>query len=104
MATKELPELIREFVDMARTYLRQETVEPAKALGRFISYVVGAAAAWALGALLVAVALMRGVIYLLPEGPYWEALGYLLTALLLTGAIATIVYAGQRGDEEGGRA
>jgi uncharacterized membrane protein YqjE len=101
MATKELPELIREFVEMARTYLRQETVEPAKALGRFISYVIGAAVAWALGALLVAIALMRGVVYVLPDGGYWEALGYLIAALLVTGAIAAIVYVGQRGDEGG---
>jgi hypothetical protein len=103
MATRELPELIREFVDMAKAYLLQETVEPAKALGRFIGYVLGASVVWALGALLIAIAMMRGVIYVLPDGPYWEALGYLLAALVVTGAIAAIVYVGQRGDEEGGR-
>lgn len=101
MATKELPELTREFVDMARTYLRQETVEPAKALGRFISYGLGASVTWALGAIFLSIALMRGIIYVLPDGPYWEALGYLLAALLVTGSIATIVYVGQRGDEGG---
>ena len=101
-STRELPELIREFVDMSRAYLRQETVEPAKRLGRFASYSLGAALVWALGALLVGIAVMRGVIRLLPDGPYFEALGYLIAALVVTGAIAAIVYVGQRGDEEGG--
>lgn len=100
-STRELPELVREFVDMSRAYLRQETVDPAKALGRFASYSLGAALVWALGSVLVAIALMRTVIRALPEGPYFEALGYLLAALLVSGAIAGIVYIGQRGDEEG---
>ena len=31
----ELPDLVREFTDMSREYLLQETVEPAKQLGRY---------------------------------------------------------------------
>ena len=69
--TKELPDLIREFVEMSRAYMRQETVEPAKALGRFASYSISAALVWALGAVLVAIAMMRALIKVLPDGPYW---------------------------------
>ena len=101
MATKELPELIREFVEMSRDYLRQETVEPAKALGRFAGFSIGAAVAWMLGSLLVGIAMMRAVVNALPDSPYWEALGYMLAALVVTGAIAAIVYVGQSGDERG---
>ncbi len=87
----ELPDLIREFIEMARAYLEQETVAPAKRLGRFAAFSVGAALAFAFAALFLSVALGRFLIDLLPDGPYWSALGYLLGAVSLA-IIAGIVF------------
>ena len=86
----ELPELVGEFVDLSKEYLRQETLEPAKELGRYTGFSLGAGLAWALAALLFAVAGTRGIIALLPEGVYWSALGYILGAIGLGIAAAII--------------
>jgi hypothetical protein len=87
----ELPQLVTEFVDMSKEYLRQETIEPAKRLGRFAGFTIGAAALFAIGGVLLAIAGMRGIIYLLPEGPNWSALGYILGALAIGVVIGAMV-------------
>ena len=92
----ELPQLVTEFVDLSKEYLRQETVEPAKRLGRFAGFTVAASFLFAIGGILLAIAGTRGIIYLLPEGPNWEALGYILAALALAAVIGVIVAIAQR--------
>lgn len=87
----ELPQLVTEFVDLSKEYLRQETVEPAKQLGRFAGFTVAASILFAIGGLLLAVAGVRGIIYLLPEGPNWSALGYILGALAIGAVIGVMV-------------
>jgi hypothetical protein len=89
----ELPELVGEFVDLSKEYLRQETLEPAKELGRYAGFSVGAGVAFAIGMLFLSIAGMRGIIALLPEGPNWSALGYLLAAVALV-LIGGIIVAG----------
>ena len=89
----ELPELVGEFVDLSKEYLRQETLEPAKELGRYAGFSVGAGVAFAIGMLFLSIAGMRGIIALLPEGPNWSALGYLLAAVVLV-LIGGIIVAG----------
>jgi hypothetical protein len=90
----ELPQLVGEFVDMSKEYLRQETLEPAKQLGRFGGFSVGAALAFALGILFLGIAALRGITALLPEGPNWSGLAYILTALamaMVSGVIVAVV-------------
>jgi hypothetical protein len=87
----ELPQLVSEFVDMSKEYLRQETLEPAKRLGRFAGFTIGASFLFAIGGLLLAIAATRGIIYLLPDGPNWSALGYVLGALAIGVVIGLIV-------------
>ena len=87
----ELPQLVTEFVDLSKEYLRQETVEPAKQLGRFAGFTVAASILFAIGGLLLAVAGVRGIINLLPEGPNWSALGYILGALAIGAVIGVMV-------------
>ena len=65
----ELPELVGEFVDLSKEYLRQETLEPAKELGRYAGFSIGAGVAFAIGMLFLSIAGLRGIIALLPEGP-----------------------------------
>ncbi|MDJ0955002.1 MAG: hypothetical protein QNJ81_15090 [Acidimicrobiia bacterium] len=99
---QELPEMVTEFVDMSKEYLRQETIETANTLGRFAGYTIGAAFLFAIGGVLLSIAGMRGIIYLLPDGPNWSALGYILAALamaLVIGAMVSIA-SGDEGSEE----
>jgi hypothetical protein len=78
---QDIPRLVREFIDLSREYLLQETVEPAKKLGYFAGMSVGAAALWSMALVLLSVAGLRSLIGVLGEGPYWEALGYVIYAI-----------------------
>ena len=91
---QDLPAMITDFRDLAKEYLLQETVEPAKKLGHFAGFSLGAAALWALGIMLLGVAGLRGLIAILPEGPYWEALAYLIIVLVAAAIIAILVKVG----------
>ncbi len=95
----ELPELVTEFVDMSKEYLRQETLEPAKKLGKFAGFTIAASFLFAIGGVLLAIAGTRGIIYLLPEGPNWSALGYILGALAIGVVIGVIFALTGRGEE-----
>jgi hypothetical protein len=88
---QDIPRLTSEFIELAKEYLLQETVEPAKRLGRFAGYSIGAAALWAVALVLLSVAGLRALIGVLPKGAYWEALGYVLFAFGLIGFIAILV-------------
>jgi hypothetical protein len=83
MAISDLFRLIPEFRDLARDYLLQETVEPAKKLGRFAGFSLGAGIAWAMAVVLLSVAGMRAMVDLMPDGAYWEALGYAVFSFVL---------------------
>lgn len=87
----ELPQMVSEFVDMSKEYLRQETLEPAKRLGRFAGVTIAASLLFAIGGLLLAIAGVRGIVMLLPDGPNWSALGYIIAALVIVLVIGTIV-------------
>lgn len=78
---QDIPRLVREFVDLAKEYLLQETVEPAKKLGYFAGMSVAAGALWSIALILLSVAGLRAFIGVLGDGPYWEALGYVIYAL-----------------------
>ncbi|MEN8040826.1 MAG: phage holin family protein [Actinomycetota bacterium] len=88
---QDIPKLITEFVELAKEYLLQETVEPAKKLGHFAGYSLGAAAIWALALILLSVAGLRALIDVLPSGAYWEALGYIIFVVILVAFIALLV-------------
>jgi hypothetical protein len=88
---KELPGLVSEFADLAKQYVRQRTIEPAKALGRAAGLGFAAAFLFALAALFLAVAGMRMIIFALPDGQIWSGFGYILAAiglLAVTGLVA----------------
>jgi hypothetical protein len=78
---QDIPRLAREFVDMAKEYLLQETVEPAKKLGYFAGMSLLAATLWAAALILLSVAGLRALIDVLPAGDYWEALAYVVYAI-----------------------
>ncbi len=88
---QDIPKLTTEFIELAKAYLLQETVEPAKKLGHFAGYSIGAAALWALAVLLLSVAGLRSLIGVLPSGPYWEALAYIIFTIVLLALMALLV-------------
>lgn len=78
----EIPQLVTELVDMSKEYLRQETIEPARKLGRLAGYGIGAGMVFAIATLffmLGAYALLRAV---LPEGEWWLVLARGLTVIV----------------------
>jgi Putative Actinobacterial Holin-X, holin superfamily III len=88
---RELPDHVREFVSMSTEYLRQETVVPAKQLGSFAGMSLGAALCFVLAALFFGIAGTRYLIMALPEGPNWEALGYVLGAIAMAAVAAVLI-------------
>ncbi len=87
---RELPQLVTELVDMSKAYLRQETIEPAKKLGRFAGMGLGAGAAFAVAALFFGLGAYALFGLLLPEGEWWVVLARGLT-VLVTGAGAGLI-------------
>jgi hypothetical protein len=89
---KELPGLVSEFVGLAKAYVRQRTIEPAKALGRAAGLGFAAAFLWALAALFLAVAGMRLIVTALPDGQIWSGLGYVLASFGVIIAVGLVAW------------
>lgn len=80
---QDIPRLVGEFTHLAKEYLRQETIEPAKRLGSFAGKSLAAALIWMVALVLLSVAGVRALIHVLPDGEYWQALAYVLYAVVL---------------------
>jgi len=89
---KELPELVGEFVDLARKYVKEQTVEPAKRLGRLAGMGFAAAFVFVLAALFLAVAGMRVIVGLLPDGVIWSGFGYIIAAIAALAVAGLVVW------------
>jgi len=88
--TSELPEMVGEFIELARQYLREQILDPAKGLGRLAGFSFAAAIVMVLAVIFLSVAGARLIIDVLPAGVLWSGLGYVLASislLLLTGLI-----------------
>lgn len=88
---QDIPRLISEFVALAREYLIQETIEPAKKLGWFAGHSVGATVLWSMALVLLAVAGLRALFGVMPSGPYWEALSYLIVVVVIVAFLGLVV-------------
>ncbi|MEX2251136.1 MAG: phage holin family protein [Acidimicrobiia bacterium] len=98
---QEIPQLATELIDMSREYLRQETIEPAKALGKHASMGIGGAMVVSLGAFFLVLGLFSGLRLWLPEGEWYEVLARFLTALGAAGAAGLVVWRMQSDDQQG---
>lgn len=81
---QELPDLIREFVEMAKSYFRQETLDPAKRLGRVAAFSFGGGLLLTVAALFLVIAGHRLILEVMPSDPghqMWSGLGYVLSGL-----------------------
>ena len=99
---QELPELISESLDLSKQYIRQETVEPAKRLGKAAGFGFAAALLFGFAALLGGVAVNRWIIRALPDGRAWSGLGYVISAVVLIALGGAIIGLGRRGYEDPG--
>lgn len=92
----ELPQMASELVDLSKEYLRQETLEPAKRLGKVAGLSIGAGLLLAIGVILLATAGMRYLIELLPEGGLWTALALFISAVVAGGIGGLIMWRATR--------
>jgi hypothetical protein len=99
---QEIPELLTQSLDLSKQYLKQETLEPAKRLGKAAGLGFAAALLFGMAALLGGIAVNRWIIRLLPEGRAWSGLAYLISAVVLAGMGGLIIYLGRRGYEHPG--
>ena len=90
--TTEIPGLVAEFFDLAKRYLRQETIEPAKRLGRLAGFSFGAALVLVLAVVFLSIAGARVLIDILPDGPMWSGLGYLIASIALLGLTGLMMW------------
>jgi hypothetical protein len=93
---KELPQLVSELTDLSKQYIMQETVEPAKRLGRVAGMGFGAGVLFAFAAIFLGIALALLLVAVLPEGDLWKALAYFISTLLLAGIAGLIVWRATR--------
>lgn len=89
---QEIPQIATELVDMSREYLRQETLEPAKRLGKHAGMGIGGSVVMALGAISLTWGLYYGLTLFLPEGEWWVVLARGITTIVAAGAAGLIAW------------
>lgn len=87
---QEIPELASELLQLSKDYLRQETIEPAKRLGRLAGFGLMAGALFAVAALFLALGAYAAFRLVLPDGAWYVVLARGLTVLAVGAAAALI--------------
>jgi len=93
---RELPDLIGEFFALAKQYLREHTIEPAKALGRLAGMSFAASIVFVLAGLFLAVSGMRLIVSVMPDGMIWSGLGYIAASLALLAVTGLVMWRATR--------
>ena len=88
----ELPQLISEFFDLARDYLKEHTIVPARKLGRLFGYSLAAVLSFILASLFLSVVGMRLIVEVMPDGAIWSGLGYITSAVALLAVTGLIMW------------
>ena len=92
----ELPQLISEFFDLAKEYLREHTVVPAKRLGRLAGFSFAASTLFVLAALFLGIVIMRLIVEAMPDGNVWSGFGYVLSAVALLAVTGLVMWRATR--------
>lgn len=98
---QEIPQLTTELIDMSREYLRQETLEPAKRLGKHAGMGIGGAALLSFGSFLMVLGLYFALRMVFPDGEWYEVLARFLTALGAAAVGGLVVWRMQVDDQQG---
>lgn len=92
---KSIPDLATDLWDLVRAYAKQETIEPAKGLGRFVAFGAAGSVLLGLGTVLLVLAVLRalqdqtGTTF---DGN-WSWAPYLLTLVICVGVIGAALSA-----------
>lgn len=89
-AVRQLPEMIGEFIELAKRYLTDAILVPARRLGRLAAFSFIAALLFVLAVLFLAISSMRVIVHVMPDGAVWSGLGYVaaaVVALAMTGLV-----------------
>jgi hypothetical protein len=101
----EIPQIATELVDMSREYLRQETIEPAKKLGKVAGMGVGGAMVLSLGVFVFSWGIYYGLVALFEnlvnDSRWWVVLSRFITALIAAGLAGLVVWRMQSDDYQG---
>ncbi|MDE0131292.1 MAG: phage holin family protein [bacterium] len=87
---RELPQQVAELIELAKQYLRQETIDPMRRLGVSVAVAVAATVLVSLGAVLGSLALHRFLIESLPETRWWGVAAAGITSVVFLGAALVV--------------
>jgi hypothetical protein len=93
---REIPDMIGEFIGLAKQYLREQAIEPARALKRVAGLSFVASLLFILAGLLIAVAGLRLILSVMPDGVIWSGVGYLVAALGLLALTGLVMWRATR--------
>lgn len=93
---RELPQMVGEFFDMAKRYLREQTIEPARRLGRLAAFSAAASILFVLAVLFLGIAGMRAIVSVMPDGAVWSGLGYIASAVALLAVTGLVMWRATR--------
>lgn len=87
---RELPQQVADLIELAKRYLRQETVDPMRRLGVSVAIALAVAALVSLGAVLGSMALDRFLTEALPDTSWWGVAAAGITSVLFLGAALVV--------------
>lgn len=94
--TRDIPEMVGDFFDLAKRYLREQTLGPVKRLGRLAAFSVLASIMFVLATLFLSVSVMRVIVAAMPDGAIWSGLGYIASAVALLVLTALVMWRAAR--------
>lgn len=100
---RELPQQVAELIGLAKQYLRQETIEPLKMVGRSLAAAMAVAVLVSLAAVLLSLALHTFLTEALPDTDWWGvgAAGITSVMFLCGALVAGKVGAGGKAGGDG---
>ena len=97
---KELPQQVADLVELTKQYLRQETVDPLRRIGRSVARALTAALLVGLGAVMLSMGLHRFLTEVLPDGQWWTSAAAALVAVVFGLAAAIVATRLRTGNEQ----
>lgn len=89
---QEIPQITQDLIESSVVYLRQQTIEPAKRLGKHAGMGLGGALLFSLGGFLAILGVYALLKMVFPETEWYVVLARLLTALTAAGAAGVVAW------------
>lgn len=89
---QEIPQISRDLFEMSKEYLRQETIEPAKELGKQAGMGIGGALLFSLGAFLAILGVYSLFRMVLPDTEWYIVLARFLAAIVAAGSSGLVAW------------